>query len=274
MRARRLDELTAREQEVLQLVRAGLTNEEIAERLGVSLDGAKYHVSQILAKLGVSSREEAARIALAEQRPWWTRALKWSVAVKAAGVVVLAAAAVAIGVLAWSVLRNEEAASELASDEQAGPHIRDHWHATLKILIGDGELPPAAWLGQSGLGHGPDWVDGILHIIPQTAAQEGEGSSLGRLFERAGGALSEDELRLPGGETYRTDDPVPGEGSPGQLTVLKLSPYCPAIANSTQVVPDYIPRDGDRIIITFAQGTPGRVDSPCPLGVTGPAPTP
>ncbi len=41
-----------------------LTNEEIAARLGTSLDGAKYHVSQILSRLGVSSREEAAGTAL------------------------------------------------------------------------------------------------------------------------------------------------------------------------------------------------------------------
>jgi NarL family two-component system response regulator LiaR len=55
-----LAERTPREREVFELLRLGLTNEEIAERLGISLDGAKYHVSQILSKLGVSSREEAA----------------------------------------------------------------------------------------------------------------------------------------------------------------------------------------------------------------------
>src|SRR5574341_2340299 len=58
------DELTPREREVLDLVRLGLTNEEIAERLGISLDGAKYHVSQILSRLGVTTREEAAAAAL------------------------------------------------------------------------------------------------------------------------------------------------------------------------------------------------------------------
>ena len=56
----RLDDLTPREREVFDLLRLGLTNEEIAERLGISLDGAKYHVSQILSKLGVSTREDAA----------------------------------------------------------------------------------------------------------------------------------------------------------------------------------------------------------------------
>jgi len=49
------DALTPRERAVLGLVRLGLTNKEIAERLGITLDGAKYHVSQILAKLGVAT---------------------------------------------------------------------------------------------------------------------------------------------------------------------------------------------------------------------------
>ena len=49
--------LTPREQEVLALVRDGLTNEQIAARLGISESGARYHVSEILSKLGVSSRE-------------------------------------------------------------------------------------------------------------------------------------------------------------------------------------------------------------------------
>jgi DNA-binding CsgD family transcriptional regulator len=53
--------LTARELEVLWLLRQGLTNQQIADRLGISLAGAKFHVSEIISRLGVSSREEAAR---------------------------------------------------------------------------------------------------------------------------------------------------------------------------------------------------------------------
>ncbi len=51
--------LTPREQEVLGLLRDGLTNPQIARRMGISLDGAKYHVSEILSKLDVASRKAA-----------------------------------------------------------------------------------------------------------------------------------------------------------------------------------------------------------------------
>jgi Tol biopolymer transport system component/DNA-binding CsgD family transcriptional regulator len=60
--------LTPREAEVLSLLRLGLTNQQIADRLGISLAGAKFHVSEIISRLGVSSREEAARWAEPERR--------------------------------------------------------------------------------------------------------------------------------------------------------------------------------------------------------------
>jgi DNA-binding CsgD family transcriptional regulator len=55
------DVLTPRQWEVLALLREGLSNEQIALRLGISLDGVKFHVSEILSKLGVTSRNEAAQ---------------------------------------------------------------------------------------------------------------------------------------------------------------------------------------------------------------------
>ena len=50
------DTLTGRQREVATLVAAGLTNRQVAEQLGISRDGVKYHVSEILSRLGVSSR--------------------------------------------------------------------------------------------------------------------------------------------------------------------------------------------------------------------------
>ncbi|MEU8526297.1 AAA family ATPase [Streptomyces sp. NPDC048629] len=55
--------LTPREQDVLTLVAAGRTNRQIAEELFISPKTASVHVSNILAKLGVSGRGEAAAMA-------------------------------------------------------------------------------------------------------------------------------------------------------------------------------------------------------------------
>ena len=55
--------LTARELEVLQLLVAGRTNREIGHRLFISENTAGVHVSNILGKLGVARRMEAAAIA-------------------------------------------------------------------------------------------------------------------------------------------------------------------------------------------------------------------
>ncbi len=56
--------LTRREQEVLQLVATGRTNAQIGEALFISPSTAGVHVSNILSKLGVSTRTEAASVAV------------------------------------------------------------------------------------------------------------------------------------------------------------------------------------------------------------------
>jgi len=55
-----IDSLSNREREVLNLIADGLTNQEIAERLVIEVGTVKNHVHNILQKLKVTSRSEAA----------------------------------------------------------------------------------------------------------------------------------------------------------------------------------------------------------------------
>ena len=57
-------DLTEREREVLVLMVEGLSNSQIAAKLGVSSSTIKSHVSNVLSKLGVTSRTEAVSLAL------------------------------------------------------------------------------------------------------------------------------------------------------------------------------------------------------------------
>lgn len=60
---RGLDQLTHREVDVLRLLGEGLTNAEIADRLFISTKTAGNHVSNILMKLGLRNRSQAAAVA-------------------------------------------------------------------------------------------------------------------------------------------------------------------------------------------------------------------
>jgi DNA-binding CsgD family transcriptional regulator len=93
--------LSGRQRAILALIAQGRSNAEIAAAFGLTLDGAKYHVREILNKLGVDSREEAVAVWNARRHGVparrWLRAL-WGVpiAVKAAaGVAILGATGLA-----------------------------------------------------------------------------------------------------------------------------------------------------------------------------------
>ena len=122
------DILTPREWQVLDLIRQGLTNEQIALRLDVSLATAKYHVSEIISKLGVTTREEAAAwqpegVAVR----WWQRAI----ATLAGGLRRVGPFAAAVGVVAalgglalllWALRRgDDEGPAEVAQPSSEPP---------------------------------------------------------------------------------------------------------------------------------------------------------
>lgn len=58
-----LDQLTERETDVLRMLALGQSNKEIASNLNISTTTVRSHVSNILMKLGVSNRTQAAMVA-------------------------------------------------------------------------------------------------------------------------------------------------------------------------------------------------------------------
>ena len=62
-RTPRRDRLTVREREILALLADGLSNRAAAERLGISERTVKFHVGEILARLGANNRAQAVAIA-------------------------------------------------------------------------------------------------------------------------------------------------------------------------------------------------------------------
>jgi len=61
------NELTEREREVLKCMAEGLNNNEIAEKLVISLGTVKFHISNIFQKLGAGSRVEAVKMAIEQK---------------------------------------------------------------------------------------------------------------------------------------------------------------------------------------------------------------
>lgn len=64
--AKRQDQLSVREREVLTLVAAGLTNKGIAERLYISPNTVKTHVASLLNKLNMQTRVQLAALAASQ----------------------------------------------------------------------------------------------------------------------------------------------------------------------------------------------------------------
>ncbi len=131
-RGGRTDAWTPRQREVLDLLVRGRTNGQIATELGISLDGAKWHVSEIITKLGVDSREEAAEYWRAQNglRLRFTRALRALIptgawAKIAAGGLTLAVAGIAVAAVVAALQNAGEddtrAAVSPAATTQATP---------------------------------------------------------------------------------------------------------------------------------------------------------
>jgi DNA-binding CsgD family transcriptional regulator len=119
------DGLTPREWQVLALIREGLTNEQIAERLGISFGTAKYHVAEIISKLNADDRHDAVRKSDEKRStpallPWLPLSgrLGWPAAAAS-----IALIAVVTLVLIWGSRSGDTGGNATALEENAGLDI-------------------------------------------------------------------------------------------------------------------------------------------------------
>jgi DNA-binding CsgD family transcriptional regulator len=221
------DILTPREWEVLALLREGLGNPEIAERLGVSRDAVKYHVSEILSKLGVSNREEAA-VWRPYKRPWWVAATAPLRAIARrlplvgkAGLIGASLATLAgLALLAYGVLRNSE--NKLESTSGLAPAAS----GTLPESLSETDRRP--------LVSGPEipFPEDYALIVATGCFQcDGPTTGIARVYKLGGSVVSEvilDPSALGFGPRLETNRKLPGgveEGKPyvGGITASRVA---------------------------------------------------
>jgi DNA-binding CsgD family transcriptional regulator len=157
------NELSPQQQRVVELIAAGKTNAEISQALGLSLDGAKWHVREVLAKLDVGTREEAAE--------WWrqcrrpaarmarglsvlTGPLIWKTAAGGGAFAAVAAVTLA-GVWAFrgGLASNADASlAECRAENMRWETLTEHVGETSRITLSIGLRDP-------------DWYEGVLRAV-------------------------------------------------------------------------------------------------------------
>lgn len=157
----RIEEVTSRQLEVARLVAEGRTNPEIASALGITLDGAKYHVSELLGRLGLERREEIAEWYRSERRSRRMRRFAglFASAPRAFGAAAAATALVAIGVMLVVALNGGRAPDGPANVATSTP-------TATPAEVGEAGTTPV--FGASGDASDlPDTLEGLPFLLGQ-----------------------------------------------------------------------------------------------------------
>lgn len=184
------------------MVAGGATNPEVAAALDVSLDGAKWHLREIFAKLGVDSREEAAEAWRAHRAlpARGRRALRAIFGLAALKVAAGAAAVAAIGVtVAFAVGGPDDPGAEAQSRPQSAPQL-EAWirivGSSMEPALHDGDRHPLDVLAY--VTDAPERGDIVAFADPRESRQ----------------VLVKRVIGLPGDTVEIVDDVVLVNGSP------------------------------------------------------------
>jgi photosystem II stability/assembly factor-like uncharacterized protein/DNA-binding CsgD family transcriptional regulator len=179
-RPRHPDVLTPREQDVLALMRDGLTNEQIAARLNIGFETAKSHVAEILSKLGVATREEASAWQLEPERRWSFGRIVLAIA----GASVVAAAVAGLALLAWGLSRSGGGQIVEATGTPSAAASVPSPSPTTGPIEGPNVSVRAFWMADSSNG----WMGGASR-----GCQVNGGACVGVIFHTSNGGQSWDE---------------------------------------------------------------------------------
>ncbi len=216
-RPRHPDVLTPREWDVFDLLRRECTNEQIAAELGITLDGAKYHVSSILSKLGVTSRVEAAHWQPSDAVPGGRNGWAFLPALlRGLGLTMAAATIIGVGVLGFGVFMSG------SGDDVPGDSAQTVLNAD--DLTGGSDTPeqPA----------GSSLTPTPITQRPAGHGEDSEGSGLANIYDPDGGAQDDGDSgpNATGGVLTRT--PAPGNsGSPVTKTPAPAT-HTPAVTRT------------------------------------------
>jgi DNA-binding CsgD family transcriptional regulator len=199
--------LTPGEEHVLEHLREGLTYAEIAYRLGISPDGVKYHVSNMLAKLDLPDRYALAKWEPRAARTGWMARLSGWLPVmaipKVAGVVLGGAAVLAAGAgVALAVMMLSPSGSDAPAAEATAPVPGATGLAIESVsatpfettIVLNVSLPNAIPDGSSLIIDGRD-----LHIMPNTGSALDASSWLDSQDPRTAEDRKTTEITLKGG---------------------------------------------------------------------------
>lgn len=195
----RIEEVTSRQLEVARLVAEGRTNPEIASSLGITLDGAKYHVSELLGRLALERREEIADWYRSERRGQRMRRLS---ALFASAPRAFATAAGATAVIALGVLFAVGLSGGLAQESVGGGPTPT---ATPTVVASEpGDAPPVGAVGDAS--NMPQNLEGLPFILAQRLRSE---TPEVVSWERVDWTTGCFDIDVPGGCPFSVS-PVPG----------------------------------------------------------------
>ncbi len=178
-RPRHPDVLTPREQDVLALIRDGLTNEQIAERLSISFETAKSHAAEILSKLGVATREEAAAWQPEPERRWSFGRILLAIA----GTALVATVVAGLALLAWGLSRSGDGGQVVeATGTPSSAASVPPPSPTTGLIEGPNVSVRAFWMADANDG----WIAGAN----RAGCKEDSSGCKGLIFHRADGGAS------------------------------------------------------------------------------------